>query len=90
MKKPTDSTDLMSLPGIGPSLAQDLRDLRFHSPLDLHGQDPEKMYSNLCELRGGAIDRCVLYCFRCAVHAVDSNDEDPDLRKWWNWKDKSL
>ena len=90
MRKPTGSTDLQSLPGIGPSLAQDLKDLGFRSRGDLHGQDPEKMYTNLCELRGHAIDRCVLYCFRCAVHEVDSNDSDPDLRKWWNWKDRSV
>jgi hypothetical protein len=90
MNKPTDSTDLQSLPSIGPSLAQDLRDLGFRVPSDLHGQDPNKMYSDLCELRGQAIDRCVLYSFRCAVHAVISNDEDPELRKWWNWKDRGL
>ena len=68
-------------------MAQDLRDLGFRAPLDLYGQDPEKMFGELCELRGQKIDRCVLYSFRCAVHAVTSNDEDPELLKWWNWKD---
>ena len=88
MKKPTDSTDLRSLPSIGPNLARDLSDLGFCVPNDLHGQNPEKMYSDLCELRDQVIDRCVLYSFRCAVHAVVSNDDDPELRKWWNWKDR--
>lgn len=90
MKKPTDCCDLQSLPSIGPNLARDLRDLGFRTPDDLHGQDPERMYADLCKLRGQAIDRCVLYCFRCAVHAVASNDHDPELRKWWNWKSREL
>ena len=90
MSKSTDRHDLQSLPSIGPSLARDLKDLGFRIPGDLHGQDPERMYSDLCELRGRAVDRCVLYSFRCAVNAVTSNDRDPELRKWWNWKDKTL
>ena len=87
MKKPRNTTELRSIPSIGPSLAQDLRDLGFRAPLDLYGQDPEKMYGDLCELRGHKMDRCVLYSFRCAVHSVTSNDDDPELLKWWNWKD---
>jgi hypothetical protein len=90
MAKTKDPTDLQSLPSIGPSLAQDLRDLGFHAPADLHGQDPERMFTDLCELRGQKIDRCVLYSFRCAVHAVISSDKDPELAKWWNWKDRTL
>ena len=90
MGKPRNTTELQSLPSIGPSLAQDLRDLGYRAPVDLHGQDPERMFADLCELRGQAIDRCVLYSFRCAVHAVVSHDDDPELRKWWNWKDRTL
>ena len=48
------------------------------------------MYADLCELQGENIDRCVLYSFRCAVHSVTSEDEDPELLKWWNWKDQRL
>ena len=83
------SRRLDSLPGIGPNLAQDLSDLGFNEPRDLHGADPEGMYAELCEIRGEHIDRCVLYAFRCAVHAVGADDADPELRKWWNWKDRS-
>jgi hypothetical protein len=90
LKKTANSGDLQSLPSIGSSLAQDLRDLGFRAPSDLHGQDPEKMFDDLCELRGERIDRCVLYSFRCAVYAATSNDDDPELAKWWNWKDRTL
>ncbi len=90
MEKPKNTNLLQSLPSIGPSLAQDLRDLGFRAPADLDGQDPEQMFADLCELRGQTIDRCVLYSFRCAVHSVTSNDSDPELAKWWNWKDRAL
>ena len=82
------SRRLQSLPGIGPSLAQDLIDLGFHQPRDLRGANPESMYADLCEIRGEHIDRCVLYAFRCAVHVARTDDPDPELRKWWNWKDR--
>jgi hypothetical protein len=90
MKKPRATDELQSLPSIGPSLARDLKDLGFRAPDDLHGQDPEKMFADLCDLRGQKIDRCVLYSFRCAVHAATSTDRDPELAKWWNWKDRTL
>jgi hypothetical protein len=88
MQKTVDSTDLQSLPSIGPSLARELRALGLQKPSDLRGQDPEAMFADLCELRGQAIDRCVLYSFRCAVHAAETDETDPELRKWWNWKDR--
>jgi hypothetical protein len=79
---------LQSIPGIGVSLARDLRDLGFQEPADLRGADPEKMYIDLCELRGQHQDRCVLYVFRCAVYFASTASPDPTLLKWWNWKDR--
>jgi hypothetical protein len=90
MPKRRTLDQLQTLPGIGPNLAQDLKDLGFHDPVDLCNQDPEKMYTKLCELRGQKIDRCVLYAFRCAVHSVTSDGSEPELLKWWNWKDRNL
>ena len=90
MGKPGNPTELQSLPSIGPSLAKDLRDLGFLGPVDLHDQDPEQMYADLCQLREQKIDRCVLYSFRCAVHSVISDDKNPELAKWWNWKGRKL
>ena len=81
---------LQALPGIGPSLARCLRDLGFREPADLHGGDPERMFMDLCELRGERIDRCVLYTFRCAVYAVTPGEKDPEMLKWWNWKERKL
>ncbi len=81
---------LQALPGIGPSMAADLQDLGFREPADLRGEDPEKMYFDLCALRGQKIDRCVLYVFRCAVYAATNDSPDPELLKWWSWKDTAV
>ncbi len=81
--------DLEGIPGIGPSMAQDLRDLGVRHTSDLRGQNPEALYNRLCE-SVGQVDRCVLYAFRCAVYFADSSDHDPELLKWWNWTDDRM
>jgi nucleotidyltransferase/DNA polymerase involved in DNA repair len=82
---PTD--DLTSIPGVGPSISQDLRDLGYRSVSALRGEDPEEMYQRLVRRTGQHVDRCVLYVFRCAVYYASNNDHDDELLKWWNWKD---
>jgi len=79
--------DLKSIPGIGPRMAEDLRDLGFQAIGDLRGRDPETMYEDLCAMRGASIDRCVLYVFRCAVYYASHTRHDPERLKWWSWKD---
>lgn len=79
--------NLQSIPGIGPSLSLELWRLGFKSVDDLKGRNPEKMYSDLMRLKGAHVDRCVLYVFRCAVYFASETRHDPDLLKWWNWKD---
>ena len=80
--------DLRAIPGVGPSIAKDLQDLGYNQVQDLRGENPENMYRNLCELRNAHIDRCVLYVFRCAVYCADNETYDPELLKWWNWKER--
>ena len=83
-----ESTDvLQTIPGIGPSLAQDLRDLGVRSVAGLKDRNPEAMYQRLCMMRGTHQDRCVLYVFRCAVYFASTKRPDPEKLKWWNWKD---
>jgi hypothetical protein len=80
--------ELETIPGVGPSIACCLQDLGFEKVGDLWGQDPEKMYADLCRLRDTHIDRCVLYVFRCAVYYAGNSHHDRDKLKWWNWTDK--
>ncbi len=80
--------ELQTIPGVGPSLAQDLRDLGIQRVAELRGQDPEGLYTRLIAQRGVHQDRCVLYVFRCAVYFAETPQPDPDRLKWWHWKDE--
>jgi hypothetical protein len=79
--------DLQTIPGVGPSLAQDLRELGISRVTDLRGQDPECLYARLITQRGVHQDRCVLYVFRCAVYFAETAAPEPERLKWWHWKD---
>lgn len=83
-----EDRDLRRIPGVGPSIAQDLLDLGIRRVTDLTHGDPERLYARLCRLRGAPIDRCVLYVFRSAVYFASRRRYDPKLLKWWNWKDR--
>jgi hypothetical protein len=80
--------ELQIIPGVGKRLSQDFVDLGYRKAEDLRGEDPERMYQNLCSQRGQHIDRCVLYVFRCAVYFASNSVHEPELLKWWNWKDR--
>lgn len=82
--------ELMRLPSVGRSIAADLRSLGVKSIRDLSRRDPEKLYARLCRLTGVRQDPCVLYTFRCAVYAAGVPGPDPELLKWWNWKNRTL
>jgi hypothetical protein len=80
------SDELTRLPGVGPSIAADLRSLGVRSIRDLARRDPERLYARLCRVTAERQDPCVLYTFRCAVYAARVPGPDPELLKWWNWK----
>lgn len=82
--------ELQQLPGVGPSIAADLRSLGIRSIRDLARRDPERLYVRLCEQTGERQDPCVLYTFRCAVYAARTEMPDVSLLKWWAWKDRRL
>jgi hypothetical protein len=82
--------DLQTIPGIGPSLAKDLRRLGIRRVADLRSRDPERLYERLNRLAGVRQDPCVLYAFRCAVYFARTPRPRADLLKWWNWKDRRL
>jgi hypothetical protein len=83
-----DPDDLRIIPGVGPNIAQHLIELGYNRVSQLRDADPEGMYVRLCELHGGPIDRCLLYVFREAVYYASRADHDPELLKWWNWKER--
>ena len=82
--------ELMILPGVGPSIAADLRSLGVRSVKDMARRDPERLYRELNTLTGTRQDPCVLYTFRCAVYAARTSKPKPALLKWWAWKGRTL
>lgn len=89
-KRDVPATELESLPGIGPSLAEDLRSLGIRRPGQLKGKSPERLYERLRARTDPSLDRCVLYAFRCAVYYASRSRHDPKLLKWWNWTDERM
>lgn len=80
-------TEFRRIPGVGKSIAQDFWNLGLRSLDDLKNRDPEELYAQLCRFQGCHVDRCMLYVFRCAVYFATETTHEPELLKWWNWKD---
>lgn len=85
MKPPANN--LTRIPGVGDRIADDLNSIGVFELGDLNDKDPEDLYLHLCEQKGVKVDRCMLYVFRCAVYYATVESHDPELLKWWNWKD---
>ena len=75
------------IPGVGKSISLDLWNLGLRSVNDLSKNDPEEMFEETRRLAGGSMDKCILYVYRCAVAYARDPNLDPELKKWWNWKD---
>jgi hypothetical protein len=88
MSKAAILKELQQIPGVGKSIAGDLWDLNIRSAQDLKGRNPENLYFRHCRQKGGPVDRCVLYVFRCAVYFASHRRHTTELLKWWNWKDR--
>ncbi|GAC1350863.1 MAG: helix-hairpin-helix domain-containing protein [Ktedonobacteraceae bacterium] len=80
--------ELQGIPGVGKSISMDLWNMGFREVQELQNQDPEEMYLKFCVQQGMHVDRCLLYVFRCAVYYASNEQHDPELLKWWNWKDR--
>lgn len=88
MNKADSIKDLKRIPGVGKSIAEDLYALGFRTTSELSGMNPDKLYESFNNLSGRIQDRCLLYVFRCAVYFATEKMHDPELLKWWNWKNR--
>lgn len=80
--------ELMQVPGVGKSIANDLWNINVKSVAALKGRDPQALYESSNEYAGVIQDRCLLYVFRCAVYYAETpaDKRDPERLKWWKWK----
>lgn len=85
-KTSNDPTALTNIPSIGKSIAKDLNSIGIYTITDLKGKNAEKLYDISNTISGNIQDRCLLYCFRCAIYFAEGG-KDPKKLKWWSWKD---
>jgi len=86
--KPAIIKELMQIPGVGKSIANDLYNINIKSIGALKNQSPEELYHLSNQYAGVVQDRCLLYVFRCAVYYATAKKHDAEKLKWWNWKEK--
>jgi len=59
-----NSNNLETIPRVGKSIANDLRDIGIINVTDLVNKNPQMLYDDLCKKRKTKIDPCVLICIQ--------------------------
>lgn len=80
--------ELLQIPGVGISVANDLINIGITSIGDLKNNDPEWLYHQSNKFSGVVQDRGLLYVFKGAVYYASETKHTKEKLKWWNWKDK--
>lgn len=80
----TDIKRFRDIPNIGVAIEKDLFAIGLEEPCELIGQDPYKMYSDLCSVTQKRHDPCVIDVFISAVRFMQG--EAP--RKWWEFSNE--
>lgn len=85
-KKADAACDVTTIPGVGKSIAQDLRAIGIYTVANLKGKDAQALYE-LCNKHAGMVqDKCLLYVLREAIYFAEGG-RDSEKLKWWHWKD---
>ena len=79
--------EFQQIPGVGVRIAEDLWNIGLRSITELNGADPNELYNKICKFQKTKVDRCMLYVMRCAVYYASNKKHDPQLLKWWHWKE---
>ena len=72
---------LTDLPNIGPSLADDLRQIGIDTPQQLKGKEAFELYEMLCEKTGARHDPCVLDVFMSITDFMNGGE----AKVWWDY-----
>lgn len=75
----TDIDELREIPNVGPATVNYLNMLGINRPVDLIGQNPYLMYTELCALTGKRFDPCLADIFISAVKYM----EGAPRKNWW-------
>lgn len=75
---------LADLTGIGPAMLRDLQTLKISSVRQLARRNPQRMYRELCRLKGQQ-DICCLDVFTTAIAQARNPDLPIEQCQWWFW-----
>lgn len=75
------TSELTSIPNVGPAVARKLARLGIASPSDLRGRDPDDLFEQLCTLDARRHDPCLLDTFVAAVSYANGGPARP----WWEF-----
>ncbi len=75
------TTELQTIPNVGPAVARKLARLDIATVDDLRGRDAEDLFERLCTLDGRRHDPCLLDTFVAAVAYADGEPARP----WWEF-----
>ena len=82
---PKEERKLRDLVSVGPAMLEDFELLGITSVSQLRRRSPQRMYRELCRLRGQRIDPCCLDVFVAAVAQAKDPDLPIEQRQWWYW-----
>jgi hypothetical protein len=81
----TEERQLKDLVSVGPATLEDFELLEIKTVAQLRRRSPQRMYANLCRLKGQRIDPCCLDVFVAAVAQARDPQLPIEQRQWWYW-----
>ena len=75
------TSELRSMPNVGPAIAAKLERIGIARPEDLRGRDPDELFEQLCAVDGRRHDPCLLDTFVAAVAFAEGGPARP----WWEF-----
>ena len=81
----TETRQLKDLVSVGPAMLEDFDLLGVQTVAQLRRRSPQRMYRDLCRIRGQRIDPCCLDTFMAAVAQARDPELPIEQRQWWYW-----
>jgi hypothetical protein len=79
---------LKDLVSVGPAMLRDFQILGIDSVAQLAGQEPGRLYKELCRRTSQQQDICCLDVFTAAVAQARNPSLPPEQCQWWYWSRK--
>jgi len=80
-----ETRQLKDLVSVGPAMLEDFELLGVQTVAQLRRRNPQRMYRELCRIRGQRIDPCCLDTFMAAVAQARDPELPIEQQQWWYW-----